>query len=116
MLRTAALLSVLIAAPSAAFAEDDKPPDTVSVQGKALVLSCSEWKRNADGSWGNIGPLRVGDDIVKEVTLRGKETKVLEEKCRNAAPPTAAAAPTGAPAKHMGHIRHGAQAPQPGGT
>ena len=116
MLRTAALLSVLIAAPSAAFAEDDKPPDTVSVQGKALVLSCSEWKRNADGSWGNIGPLRVGDDIVKEVTLRGKETKVLEEKCKNGAPPAAAAAPTGAPAKHMGHIRHGAQAPQPGGT
>jgi hypothetical protein len=115
MLRTAALLSVLIAAPSAAFAEDAKP-DTVSVRGKALVLSCSEWKRNADGSWGNMGPLRVGDDTVKEVTLRGKETKVLEEKCKNGAPPTAAAAPTGAPAKHMGHIRHGAQPPQPGGT
>ncbi len=114
MLRTAALLSVLIAAPSAAFAEDAKP-DTVSVRGKALVLSCSEWKRNADGSWGNIGPLRVGDDTVKDVTLRGKETKVLEEKCANGGPPTAAAAPTGGPAKHTWH-RHGAQAPQPGGT
>jgi hypothetical protein len=105
----------LIAAPSAAFAEDAKPPDMVSVQGKALVLSCSEWKRNADGSWGNIGPLRVGDGTVKEVTLRGKEAKALEEKCANGAPSTAAAAPTGGPSKHAGH-RHGAQAPQPGGT
>ena len=114
MLRTAALLSVLIASQSAAFSEEAKP-DTVEVHGKALVLSCMEWKRNSDGSWSNVGPLLVGDAPVKEVTLHGKDTKVLEDKCGNGAPPTATPAKSADAPRHMGH-RHGSQEPPPGGT
>ena len=56
-------------------------PDTVEVHGKALPLSCAEWKRNPDRSWSSIGQLEVGTEAMS-VTLRGgKETKVLEDKC-----------------------------------
>jgi hypothetical protein len=112
MLQTAALLIVLIAMSGAAVAEDAKP-DTIQVQGKSLALSCTEWKRNPDGSWTNIGPILVGDRAVNEVTLRGKEAKVLEDKCGNAAP--ASVPPqSGESPRHVGH-RHGVQQP-PGGT
>jgi hypothetical protein len=96
----------------AAIAQETKP-DTIQVQGKSLVLSCTEWKRNPDGSWTNIGPILVGERAVNEVTLRGKEAKVLEDKCRNAAPPSVPA-PSGESPRHTGH-RHGLQQP-PGGT
>ncbi len=112
MLQIVTLLTALIAMSGAAVAEDAKP-DTIQVQGKSLVLSCTEWKRNSDGSWTNIGPILVGDRAVNEVTLRGKEAKVLEDKCRNAAP--ASVPPqSGESPRHMGH-RHGLQQP-PGGT
>ena len=63
-------------------------PDTVEVHGKALTLSCAEWKRNQDGSWTSTGPLLVGTDTVNSVTLHGaKETNVLEAKCANGSAP-----------------------------
>ena len=74
MLRATTLVSVLIALPGAAFAQTATPeakPDTVQVHGKALPLSCPEWSRNGDGSWTNVGPLLVGEETVKAVTLRG---------------------------------------------
>ena len=71
----------------------DAKQDTVEVHGKALQLSCAEWKRNLDGSWTSIGALLVGADTLTNVTLRGaKETKALEEKCQVGSTP--AAAPT----------------------
>ena len=87
MLRVTALIWVSIAMQAAATAEDAKQ-DTVQVHGKSLVLSCAEWKRNDDGSWTSTGPLLVGTNALNDVTLRGaKETKVLEEKCRNVSAP-----------------------------
>jgi hypothetical protein len=99
MLRVTTLLSVFIALQGAAIAEDAKP-ETVEVHGKALQLSCAEWKRNQDGSWSSIGALLVGTETT-EVTLRGaKETKVLEEKCGNGSSPPATPAQSGKPARH----------------
>jgi hypothetical protein len=103
MLRVTALLWVSIAMVGAAIAEDAKQ-DT-EVHGKSLVLSCAEWKRNEDGSWTSIGPLLVGPNTLNSVTLRGaKETKVLEEKCRNASGPSATPSPSGDSTRHMRHI------------
>ena len=114
MLRAPALLSLLIAVPGAALAQDAKP-DTVQVHGKSLVLSCSEWKRNPDGSWGNISPLLVGDKPVNEVTLRGRDTKVLEDKCGNGAAASAPPQPAAAPVRHAAH-KHAPQGASNGGT
>jgi len=76
------------------------------------VLSCAEWKRNADGSWSSIGPLLVGTDTVKDVTLRGaKETGALEGKCGNG--PPANPPPGGDSTKHVKH-RHGPAGPAQG--
>ncbi len=69
MLRVTALLSIPIAMQTAAMAEDAKPQETVEVHGKALQLSCAEWKRNQDGSWTSIGALLVGTDTLKNVIL-----------------------------------------------
>ena len=108
MLRVTALLSVSIAMQSAAIAEDAKQ-DTVEVHGKALQLSCAEWKRNQDGSWTSTGPLLVGTDTVTNVTLRGaKETNVLETKCANGSAPTAAPSRSDDSTKHARHRRHSA--------
>lgn len=97
--RLAALGCVSAAMLSSATAQDAKP-DVVEVHGKPLPLSCAEWKQNPDGSWTSIGALLVGTDTLKNVTLRaGKETKVLDEKCRNpgsSAPPAQGLSP----AKH----------------
>ena len=104
MLRATALICVSIAMQSAAMAEDAKP-DTVQVHGKPLQLSCAEWKRNQDGSWTSIGPLLVGTDTVNDVILRGaKDTKVLEDKCRNpSSAPAAAPTQAASPARHQHH-------------
>ncbi len=112
MLRVTALLWVSIAMQGAAIAEDAKQ-DTVQVHGKSLVLSCAEWKRNEDGSWTSIGPLLVGTNTLNDVTLRGaKETKVLEEKCRNASGPSATPSRSG-DSTHMRH-RQGPAEPAEG--
>ena len=112
MLRVTALLWVSIAMQGAAIAEDAKQ-DTVQVHGKSLVLSCAEWKRNEDGSWTSTGPLLVGTNTLNDVTLRGaKETKVLEEKCRNAPGPSATPSRSGDPTR-MKH-RHGPAEPAEG--
>ena len=90
MLRLAVLLSVSTAMISVALAQDAQQPkpDTVEVHGKALPLSCAEWRRNQDRSWTSIGALLVGTETMN-VTLRGpKETKVLEEKCGDTQEPT----------------------------
>ena len=109
MLRVTALLSVAIAMQTAAIAEDAKP-DTVEVHGKALQLSCAEWKRNQDGSWISTGPLVVGAETVNSVTLRGaKETNVLEAKCANGSAPAAKPARTDDSTKHAGHRHHSAE-------
>src|ERR1700744_1208712 len=101
MFRVIALLSIAIAMQTAAIAQEDAKPETVQVHGKSLALSCAEWKRNQDGSWTSTGPLLVGTDTVKDVTLRGaKETNVLETKCANGARP----APT--PAKSDDATKH----------
>jgi hypothetical protein len=106
MLRVTALLWVSIAMQGVAVAQDAKP-DTVEVHGKSLVLSCAEWKRNQDGSWTNISPLQVGEEIVTSVSLRGAAaTKSLEAKCRNASSPSAAPSPTGDSNRHMKHMHH----------
>jgi hypothetical protein len=111
MLRVTALLWVLIALQSAAMAEEAKQ-DTIDVHGKSLQLSCAEWKRNSDGSWTSIGALLVGTDTLNHVTLRGAETKILDEKCQNATNSSAASSQT--PPQHKTH-RHGSTAPA-GGT
>ena len=87
-------------------AAEDAKDDTVQVHGKSLGLSCAEWKRNQDGSWTSTGPLLVGTDTVKDVTLRGaKETNALEAKCANAPSPAAKPSQSDAPTKHGRH-RH----------
>jgi hypothetical protein len=109
MLRVAALLSVFIAIPAAAMAEDAKE-DTVQVHGKSLALSCAEWKRNEDGSWTNISPLLVGTDTVNSVTLRGaKETNVLETKCANGSNPAAKPSQIDNATRRTGHRHHAAE-------
>lgn len=112
MLRVAPrLLLIVLTVQGVALAEDAKQ-DTIEVHGKSLVLSCSEWKHNQDGSWSSIGSLLVGTDVVNEVTLRGaKETKVLDEKCQNPSSPSVAA-----PARDCGqarHMRHGCRTKEP---
>ena len=109
MLRMMALLLGSVAMQGVAIAQDAKP-DTVQVHGKSLVLSCLEWRRNQDGSWTNTSPLLVGTDVVKEVTLRGaKETKVLEDKCRNGSTPSATPAQSPDSTGHPKHSHHPAQ-------
>lgn len=110
MLRLTTLFSVFIAMQGAAMAEDAKP-DTVEVHGKALQLSCHEWKRNQDGSWSSIGALLVGTETM-DVTLRGaKETKVLEAKCGDTQEPIATPAQRAEPARPARHgHRHSDQA------
>ena len=115
MLRTTTLVSVLIGLPGAAFAQTAAPepkPDTVQVHGKALLLSCPEWTRNTDGSWTNVGPLLVGEETVKEVTLRGAPARPLEQKCANGAPSPAPPAPGRKPPQPM--HRHGPTQPADG--
>jgi hypothetical protein len=109
MLRAAALLWIFLAMMGAAVAQDTKP-DTVQVHGKALALSCAEWKRNPDGSWVSTGPLLVGAETVNSVTLHGaKETSALETKCANGASPVAKSSPSDDPTKHRGHKHHSAE-------
>jgi hypothetical protein len=104
MFRLAALLWVFLAMHGAATAAEDDKQDTVEVHGKSLTLSCAEWKRNQDGSWTNTGPLLVGTETVKDVTLRGaKETNALEAKCANGSRPAAAPARTDEAPKHGRH-------------
>jgi hypothetical protein len=112
MLRVTALLWVSIAMQGVAIAEDAKP-DTVQVHGKSLVLSCAEWKRNQDGSWTSISPLLVGTETLTNVTLRAKETKVLETKCGNASSPPVTPSQSGDQTPHMKHM-HGPAQPADG--
>ncbi len=82
-------------------------PDTVEVHGKALALSCAEWKRNPDRSWTSTGPLLVGTDTVTSVTLRaGKETKSLETKCGGTQEPIATPVKSAEPTRHARHGHH----------
>ena len=109
MFRVIALLSITIAMQTAAIAQEEAKPDTVQVHGKSLTLSCAEWKRNQDGSWTSTGPLLVGTDTVKDVTLRSaKDTNVLEAKCANGSSPVAKPPQSVDPTKHAGHKHHGA--------
>ncbi len=107
MLRATTLISVLIMASGAAFAQQAAPPeaepkpDTVQVHGKALTLSCAEWSRQTDGSWNNVGPLLVGEETVKAVTLRGATARPLEQKCNGA--PSSALAPPAEKPRHQHH-------------
>ena len=110
MFRILALLSIAIAMQTAARAQEEPKPDTVQVRGKALTLSCAEWKRNQDGSWTSTGPLLVGTDTVNSVTLRGaKETNVLEAKCAGASAPAAKPSGPNPPTRHGGHKHHSAE-------
>ena len=110
MLRVPLLVCALVAMQTAAIAEEDAKPDTVEVHGKALTLSCAEWKRNQDGSWTSTGPLLVGTDTVNSVTLHGaKETNVLEAKCANGSAPVAKPAGTEDQTKHARHKHHSAE-------
>jgi hypothetical protein len=112
MLRAMTLVFVLIMAPGAAFAQAAAPEpktDTVQVHGNALTLSCPEWSRNQDGSWTNVGPLLVGEETVKEVTLRGANAKPLEQKCENGGGSSASSAPAEKP-RHQ-HHQHGSAQP-----
>jgi hypothetical protein len=106
MLRVTALLWFSIAMQGAAIAEDAKQ-DTVEVHGKPLTLSCTEWKRNQDGSWTNVSPLLVGTETLTSVTLRGaKETKVLEAKCGDASAPSDTPSPGGDATQHTRRTHH----------
>jgi hypothetical protein len=110
MFRVTALLLIAVAMQTAASAQQEPKPDTVPVHGKALALSCAEWKRNQDGSWTSTGPLLVGTDTVNNVTLRGaKDTNVLEAKCGSGAPPAAKPSGTEDPTKHARHKHHSAE-------
>ena len=110
MFRVSALLCISLAMQTAAMAQDanEAKQDTVQVHGKALQLSCAEWKRNLDGSWTSIGALLVGSDTLNNVTLRGAETKVLQEKCEPGSTPAAAPAPSGESTRHTKRRTHGA--------
>lgn len=108
MLRLAALLSVLIAMQGAAMADDAAKQDTVEVHGKALQLSCAEWKRDPDGSWTSIGALLVGTETMT-VTLRGKETKVLEAKCGDTQEPIVTPAKSAEPTRPARRGHHHAE-------
>ena len=111
MLRVAALLCISFAMLTTAMAEgaSDAKQDTVEVHGKALQLSCAEWKRNLDGSWTSIGALLVGADTLTNVTLRGaKETKALEEKCQVGSAPAIAPAKSSDSTRHTKRRNHGA--------
>jgi hypothetical protein len=108
MLRLAILLSVSTAMISAALAQDAQQPkpDTVEVHGKALPLSCAEWRRNQDRSWTSIGALLVGTETMN-VTLRGpKETKVLEAKCGDTQEPTVTPVKSAEPERRARHGHH----------
>ena len=108
MLRLAALLSLSIAISSAAMAQDaqQSKPDTVEVHGKALPLSCAEWKRDQDGSWTSIGALLVGTETMN-VTLRGpKETNVLNAKCGDTQDPIVTPVKSAEPTRHARHGHH----------
>ena len=110
MFRVTALLLTALAMQTAAMAQQEPKPDTVQVHGKALALSCAEWKRNQDGSWTSTGPLLVGTDTVNNVTLHGaKDTNVLETKCGSGAAPAAKPPITEEPTKHGGRRRHSAE-------
>ena len=114
MLRASMLISVLIMAPGAAFAQAAAPEpkgDTVQVHGKALTLSCAEWSRQPDGSWNNVGPLLVGEETVKAVTLRGAPAKPIEQKCWSGAGSSAPSAPA---EKSKPPHRHGPAQPADG--
>jgi hypothetical protein len=107
MFRLTALMWIAMAMQTAASAQEAPKPDTVQVHGKALALSCAEWKRNQDGSWTSTGPLLVGTDTVNNVILRGaKDTNVLEAKCGSGAAPAAKPSGTEEPTKHAKHRRH----------
>ena len=111
MLLVAALLCISFAMQRAAMAEEasDTEQDTVEVHGKALQLSCAEWKRNQNGSWTSIGALLVGADTLTNVTLRGaRETKALEEKCQTGSTPAAARAQSGDSTRHSKRRNHDA--------
>ena len=115
MLRTPLLVFVLIALPGAALSQNapqEPKPDAVQVHGKAIPLSCPEWSRNGDGSWTNVGPLLVGEETVKEVTLRGASAAPLQQKCAGGAPSPALAAPAGKPGRPQ--HRHGPAQPADG--
>lgn len=113
MLRAATLVCLFIAVQGAAMAEDakdDAKENTVQVHGKSLALSCTEWKRNQDGSWTNVSPLLVGTDTVNSVTLRGaKDTSVLETKCANGSSPAAKPSQNDNATRHTGHRHHPAE-------
>ena len=111
MLRVAVLLGISLAmlgATVAQEAKDDVKGETVQVRGKSLTLSCTEWKRNQDGSWTNISPLLVGTDTVNSVTLHGKDAQTLEAKCGSGSTATAKPPPTDDSTKHARHKHHGA--------
>jgi hypothetical protein len=118
MLRLAVLLSVFIAMTSVAMAQDaqEAKPDTVEVHGKALALSCAEWKRNPDRSWTSIGELMVGAEAMN-VTLRGgKETSVLEAKCGGDQEPIATPVKSAEPVRHARHGHHHGETTTADGT
>jgi len=107
MLRLPALLCLSIALSGAAMAQEppQNKPDTVEVHGKALQLSCAEWKRDPDGSWRSIGTLLVGTETMS-VTLRGKDTTVLNAKCGDTQDPIVTPTKTAEPTRHARHGRH----------
>jgi len=108
MLRFAALLFLSIAMSSGAMAQDaqQSKQDTVEVHGKALQLSCAEWKRNPDRSWTSIGELQVGTEAMN-VTLHGpEETKTLEAKCGDTQEPLVTPVKSAEPARHARHGHH----------
>jgi hypothetical protein len=115
MLRLTALFWISLAMLGVAAAQDakdakDAKEDTVQVHGKALTLSCAEWKRNQDGSWTNVGPLLVGTETVTSVTLHGaKEASALETKCGSGASPAAKPSHSDDLPKHGGHRHHSAE-------
>jgi len=117
MLRVTALFWIVIALQVAATAQEAQQPkeDVVQVHGHALQLSCAEWKRNQDGSWTNVGPLLVGAETVKDVTLRGaKETGALEAKCQNGSSAVVMPQRGGDQTRHMRGHRHGPPGPADG--
>lgn len=114
MFRLATLLSLSLAMTGDALAEDAQPPkpDTVEVHGKALQISCAEWRRNQDRSWTSIGELQVGTEAMN-VTLRGPETKALEAKCGDTQEPIVTPVKSAEPTHHT-RRRHRQAAPADG--
>jgi hypothetical protein len=75
--RAIAILTILACATGPAWAQQ-----SISINGHAISLHCSQWKKNADGSWTTVGTEKDENMTMNNVTLRSQiETRALDRAC-----------------------------------